>query len=156
MPSPPYADVDDLESRLGRTLDDAELVRALDLLDTVSAYVDLHLEACVDTIATAYPVVLVDVVCGAVLRELARDPSRDPSATSVQLGEAIVAYRYEPAQGSTLGPLTEDDVATLRRACGQATTPGLDSIPLTSTLHAMRQVDDDEDYWRPMYPDRLT
>ncbi len=151
--APPYAEVGDLETRLGRELRDTELDRAGTLLETVSVYIDLHLETCVDTIATDYPQVLVDVVCGAVLRELARDPSRDPTAVSVQLGDTAVAYRYDKPRGSALGPLTEDEVATLRRACGQQSTRGVSSVPLASTLQAMPNVEDDETAgWRPMYP----
>lgn len=139
MATPPYATVSDLETRLGRELDDAEVQRATSLLETVSVYVDLNVGACVDTIIADYPLVLVDVVCNVALRELAKDPSRDPNAVSVQLGEAAVSYRYEKARGSSGGPLTDDDIATLRRACGEVNARGLASIPLTTTLHDMTQ-----------------
>lgn len=137
MATPPYAEIADLEERLGRDLSATETTRATSLLDTVSVYVDLNLSTCVDTIIADYPSIIVDVVANAVLRELAKEPNRDPDKVSVQLGEAAVTYRRDTPRGKATGPLTDDDLATLKKACGEGSVRGLGSVPITTTLHEM-------------------
>jgi hypothetical protein len=135
MATPPYATTTDLETRLGRDLTEEEMQRSGALLDTVSAYVDLNLSTCVDTILLDHPSILVDVVCSATLRALATPLDRDPTQSSVQLGEAQVSYRYRDPKGSTGGYLNDDELATLRKACGQGVAQGLGSVPVTTVMH---------------------
>lgn len=130
-----YASIEDVETRIGRSLDATEKGRVRALLTDVSAEVDVTFSTCLATLTATGLTFLTAAVCRSVI-DLMESPTG--SIQSVRLGDASTTYTPR----ATRGGLRSDDYDTLRRMCGQGGA-GIVSVPLQSSSWD-RTVDEEE------------